>query len=226
MGSGLHRSKITMIMTPEISNMTTEEMDAKCDVRGGGKLYYQDISVDEWRKRFLSWYPDTEIEELVKMHLYQIAMTLMMTKEEEAAAANEENSDWEEVPDAEVNVLIEAGEAAIARYMKWKQENKKKKSSSAIAKEKKKKMEPEKKKKEKVDLIARFKNTNRTYLPAKAFQKWLEEEENEDKPTLVHFFNPVKKTFAFKRLTMGDKNPKWVVENWDENDLEEGEDYI
>ena len=214
-----------MIMT---SNMTTEEMDAKCDVRGGGKLYYQDISVDEWRKRFLSWYPDTEIEELVKMHLYQIAMTLMMTKEEEDAAAKEDNSDWEDVEDDEVTALIKAGEAAIARYMKWKKENKPKKSS-AIAKEKKKKMEPEKKKKEKVDLIARFKNTNRTYLPAKAFQKWLEEED-EDNPNprvdLVKFFNPVKKTFAFKRLTMGDKNPKWVVENWDENDLEEGEDYI
>ena len=211
-----------MIMT---SNMTTEEMDAKCDVRGGGKLYYQDISVDEWRKRFLSWYPDTEIQELVKMHLYEIAMKLMMTKEEEEAAAKEDNSDWEDVEDDEVTALIKAGEAAIARYMKWKKENKPKKSS-AIAKEKKKKMEPEKKKKEKVDLIARFKNTNRTFLPAKAFQKWLEEEENEDKPTLVHFFNPVKKTFAFKRLTMGDKNPKWVVENWDENELEEGEDYI
>jgi len=212
-----------MIMT---SNMTTEEMDAKCDVRGGGKLYYQDISVDEWRKRFLSWYPDTEIEELVKMHLYQIAMTLMMTKEEEAAAANEENSDWEEVEEAEVNVLIEAGEAAIARYMKWKAENKKQKQKSSIAKEKKKKMEPEKKKKEKVDLIARFKNTNRTFLPAKAFQKWLEDEDPNPRVDLVKFFNPVKKTFAFKRLTMGDKNPKWVVENWDENELEEGEDYI
>ncbi len=215
-----------MIMT---SNMTTEEMDAKCDVRGGGKKYYQDISEDEWRKRYLSWYPDTEIKDLVNMHLYQIATTLMMTKEEEDAAAKEDNSDWEDVPDAEVNVLIEAGEAAIARYVNWKKENKKqKKSSSAIAKEKKKKMEPEKKKKEKVDLIARFKNTNRTYLPAKAFQKWHEEEENEDKPTLVHFFNPVKKTFAFKRLTMGegDKNPKWVVENWDENEVVEGEDYI
>ena len=42
-----------MIMT---SNMTTEEMDAKCDVRGGGKKYYQDISEDEWRKKLLTWY--------------------------------------------------------------------------------------------------------------------------------------------------------------------------
>ncbi len=66
-----------MIMT---SNMTTEEMDAKIDVRGGGKKYYQDISEDEWRKKLLTWYPDTEIKDLVKMHLYQIAKTLMMTK--------------------------------------------------------------------------------------------------------------------------------------------------
>ena len=173
------------------------------------------------------YYPHTDIEKLVNdTHIYEIAMTLMMTDEEEKAAANANNDEWEDMPDDDVKALIEAGEAAIARYMKWKQENKKKKSSSAIAKEKKKKTEPEKKKKEKVDLIARFKNTNRTYLPAKAFQKWLEEEENEDKPTLVHFFNPVKKTFAFKRLTMGDKNPKWVVENWDENQVVEGEDYI
>ena len=215
-----------MIMT---SNMTTEEMDAKCDVRGGGKKYYQDISEDEWRKRYLSWYPDTEIEDLMKMHLYEIAMPLMMTKEEEDAAAKEDNSDWEDVPDDEVDVLIKAGQAAIERFVKWKKENKKhNKPSSAIAKEKKKKMEPEKKKKEKVDLIGRFKNTNRTYLPAKAFQKWHEEEENEEKPTLVYFYNPVKKTFAFKRLTMGegDKNPKWVVENWNENQVEEGVDYI
>ena len=115
--------------------------------------------------------------------------------------------------------------------MKYKKEKKKEKKSSGISKEKKtgKKTEPEKKKKEKVDLFARFKNTNRTFLPAKAFQKWLQEEENQDKPTLVKFFNPTRGTFVYKRLTMEkDKNPKWVVEDPGdmEDDLQEGDDYI
>ena len=75
MGSGLHRSKMTLT-TEMLSTMTTEEMNAKCDERGGGRWYYQDISEDEWRKKFLTYYPDTEIDELVKMHIYEIAMKL------------------------------------------------------------------------------------------------------------------------------------------------------
>ena len=235
MGSGLHRSKMTLT-TEMLSTMTTDEMDAKCDERGGGRWYYLDISEDEWRKKFLTYYPDTEIEDLVKMHIYEIATKLMMTDEEEKAAS-EDNGDWEDMPDDEVKALIEAGAVAIDRYLTYKKNQKKDKKSSAISKEKKtgKKTEPEKKKKEKVDLFARFKNTNRTFLPAKAFQKWLQEEENQDKPTLVKFFNPTRGTFVYKRLTMvgpegcaeKDKNPKWVVEDQGLEDyMQEDDDYI
>ena len=45
MGSGLHRSKITLT-TEMLSTMTTEEMNAKCDERGGGLWYYLDIRID------------------------------------------------------------------------------------------------------------------------------------------------------------------------------------
>ena len=228
MGSGLHRSKMTL-------NMTTEEMNAKCDDWGGGRLYYEDISEDEWRKKFLTYYPDTEIDQLVKMHIYEIAMKLMMTDEEEKAAS-ENNDEWEDMPDEAVKALIEAGEAAVAKYMKYKKDKKKEKKSSGITKEKKtKKTEPEKKKKEKLDLIARFINTNRTFLPAKAFQKWRQEEENQDQPDLVKFFNPTKGIFVYKRLTMvgaegcaeKDKNPKWVVEDQGLEDyMQEDDDYI
>ena len=234
MGSGLHRSKMTLT-TEMLSTMTTEEMNAKCDERGGGRWYYLDISEDEWRKKFLTYYPDTEIEDLVKMHIYEIATKLMMTDEEEKAAS-EDNGDWEDMQDDEVKALIEAGEAAVIRYMTYKKNQKNKEKKSSISKEKKtgKKTEPEKKKKEKVDLLARFKNTNRTFLPAKAFQKWLQEEENQDQPDLVKFFNPTKGIFVYKRLMMvgpegcaeKDKNPKWVVEEDPGDDLKEGEDYI
>ena len=187
MGSGLHRSKMTLT-TEMLSTMTTEEMNAKCDERGGGRWYYLDISEDEWRKKFLTYYPDTEIEDLVKMHIYEIATKLMMTDEEEKAAS-EDNGDWEDMPDDEVKALIEAGEAAVARYMTYKKEKKKEKKSSGITKEKTtKKTEPEKKKK-KVDLIAAFIHSNRTFLPPNSFLKWHQQEENQDKPDLVKFFN-------------------------------------
>ena len=89
------------------------------------------------------------------------------------------------------------------------------------------KTEPE----EKVDIIARFKNTNRTYLPAKTFQQWLQEEENQDKPTLVKFFNPSRGTFVFKRLMIVgpegcEEKAQWVVENWENDMLQEDEDYV
>ena len=75
-------------------------------------------------------------------------------------------------------------------------------------------------------------------LPAKQFQKWHQEEENQDKPDLVKFFNMNKGIFVYRRLTMvgpegcredEKKQPKWVSYNpsqEEEEGYEEGVDYI
>ena len=207
-------------------------MNAKCDDLGGGRLYYQGRSDEEWRVQYLSYYPHTDIEKLFDTHIYELASKLILTKEEEAAAADPNNDQWEDMPEEEEKELIEAGDVALQKYKTYKKKEKKKKStgmSSGINKnnkEKTKKTEPEKKKKEKVDFIARFKNTNRTYMTPKSFLKWHQQEENQDKPDLVKFFNYKKNINEFKRLLIEDGKTKWEVDEEPGDNLEEGVDYI
>ena len=207
-------------------------MDAKCDDWGGGRLYYQGRSDEEWRLQYLSYYPHTDIEKLFDTHIYELASKLTLTKEEEAAAADPNNDQWEDMPEEEEKELIEAGDVALQKYKTYKKKEKKKKStgmSSGINKnnkEKTKKTEPEKKKKEKVDLIARFKISNRTYMSPKSFLKWSQEKENQDKPDLVKFFNYKKNINEFKRLLIEDGKTKWEVDEEPGDNLEEGVDYI
>ena len=207
-------------------------MDAKCDDWGGGRLYYQGRSDEEWRVQYLSYYPHTDIEKLFDTHIYELASKLTLTKEEEAAAADPNNDQWEDMPEEEEKELIEAGDVALQKYKTYKKEKKKKSTrmSSGINKnnkEKTTKTAPEKKKKEKADLIARFKISNRTYMSPKSFLKWSQEKENQDKPDLVKFFNYKKKINEFKRLLIEDgKNPKWEVDEEPGDNLKEGVDYI
>ena len=206
-------------------------MNAKCDDLGGGRLYYQGRSDEEWRVQYLSYYPHTDIEKLFDTHIYELATKLILTKEEEAAAADPNNDQWEDMPEEEEKELIEAGDVALQKYKTYKKEKKKKSTrmSSGINKnnkEKTKKTAPEKKKKEKVDLIARFKISNRTYMSPKSFLKWSQEKENQDKPDLVKFFNYKKNINEFKRLLIEDGKTKWEVDEEPGDNLEEGVDYI
>ena len=104
-------------------NMTIEEMDAKCDDWGGGRLYYQGRSDEEWRVQYLSYYPHTDIEKLFDTHIYELATKLILTKEEEAAAADPNNDEWEDMPEEEEKELIEAGDVALEKYKMYKKEN-------------------------------------------------------------------------------------------------------
>ena len=46
-------------------------------------------------------------------------------EKEEEEAGKEDNDEWQDMPDDEAEALIKAGEAAVAKYMKFKKDKKK-----------------------------------------------------------------------------------------------------
>ena len=145
--------------------LTNEEMDKRC-VMIKGTQYCRNVSKKAWQNLYLSYNPTVKLEDLMKMHTYEMFYYL--------EGKGETDEDFEEMTDEELDALQVDSEEALKKLEEHRKTHKPEKPPKK-KKEDAGKGEPgraPKRQKVEKDEWYCFLNGGRTFLPAAHYWKW------------------------------------------------------
>ena len=88
-----------------MSPLSVEEMDKRCTKRKNEE-YCEGTSKKQLQERFISYNPDVKIEDLVKMHTYELCRALK--------GGDESEQEGEDMSEKDMDILERDSEAAMA----------------------------------------------------------------------------------------------------------------